>query len=59
MPSADAIAKSPNGLMSGICNTTAPATVDVAEPKIVRPIAKRQVSFSSETKSFANPIHAQ
>ena len=58
MPSADATAKSPKGLMSGICKTAAPATVEVAEPKIVRPIAQRQVSFSSDTKSFAKPIQA-
>lgn len=58
IPRADAIAIKASGLISGICRMMAPAIVDVAAPKIVLPIVKRQVSFSSETSSLAKPIHA-
>ena len=33
-------------------------SVEVAAPKMVRPIVKRHVSFSSETSNFAKPIDA-
>ena len=44
--------------MSGICKIIAPAIVEVAAPKMVRPIVNRHVSLSSETSSLAKPIAA-
>jgi len=44
--------------MSGICKIIAPAIVEVAAPKMVRPIVNRHVSFSSETSSLAGKKRA-